>query len=101
MWEMQRFINQRWGSTITETVSFHDRQLESWLKRKLAGLVDLFEAQAGAFREQIRRFRDDPAGSGPSVDLGDLESDLRELHAIATAGETVTEQPRAPHAIRG
>ena len=55
VWATERGIHDRLASTLTEVVSFHDRQLESWLKLKVARLVDLYEAQAGAFREQIRR----------------------------------------------
>jgi GTP-binding protein EngB required for normal cell division len=89
---MQRLIQDRFGPAIKEAVNLYDRQLESWLKSKLARLVDLYEAQAGAFREQIRRLARDPAGAASSVDHGALEADLKDLR-----GAEVRVKPAAGH----
>jgi hypothetical protein len=101
VWATERMIHDRLASTLTEVVSFHDRQLESWLKLKLARLVDLYEAQAGAFREQIRRALDDSAGAGVSADGGDLEADLLELRQTLAVGEAPAKEdnvvPRIKH----
>ncbi len=40
---------------MIEAVAFHDRQLGSWLKLTLTRLIESYEAQAAALREQVRR----------------------------------------------
>ncbi len=68
-------------------MQFYDRQLESWLKAKLAHLVELYETQAGAIREQIRRLATEPADATIAVDEDALEADLRELRAAESADQ--------------
>jgi hypothetical protein len=89
---LQRLIQDRFGPAIKEAVNLYDRQLESWLKSKLARLLDLYEAQAGAFREQIRRLARDPAGAGSSVDQGALEADLKDLRGAEVGAKPATGQ---------
>ncbi len=75
----ERSIPEQAGLAITETVEFYDRQLESWLKTMLARLTELYEAQAAAFREQVRRLATGQADVGMDSDAAALEADLREL----------------------
>jgi GTP-binding protein EngB required for normal cell division len=89
---VERSIRAEWQPAITEAVQFHDRQLESWLKAKLARLIELYEARAGAFREQIRRLVAEPLEGGLTVDDAALEADLRRLRdAGAQAGSAAEE----------
>jgi hypothetical protein len=88
----ERVIGDRFGQAITDAVEFYDRQLEAWVKAKLARLVELYETQAGAFREQIRRLAPEFADTGTIGGEGDLEADLRELRgaeAEAASGPPV------------
>jgi len=75
----ERVIGERFGKAIKDAVEFHDRQLESWVKAKCALLVELYEVQAGAFREQVRRLATAAPDVGSSGDEADLEADLRGL----------------------
>jgi hypothetical protein len=75
----ERSIRARNGEGVTKAVESYDRQLESWLHAKLAGCIKLFEAQAGPFREQVRRLAAEPAGADIAVDVVELERDLSEL----------------------
>ncbi len=64
----ERGIGERNGKAMKEAVEFYDRQLESLVKAKLARLIDLYEMQAGAFREQISALPlNRPTPSRPSV----------------------------------
>ena len=84
-------IRERFGEAIKDAVKLYDRQVESWLKERTARLVELYEMQAGAFREQIRRLAMEPADAvAPDVE-SDLESDLRELRGIEADGRTASE----------
>ena len=60
----ERSIREQAGPAMTEAVEFYDRQLESWLKTMLARLIEIYEAQAAAFREQVRRLATEPADAG-------------------------------------
>ncbi len=82
-----RRISEQYGEAIEDAVQFYDRQLESWLKAKLAHLVELYETQAGAIREQIRRLATEPADATIAVDEDALEADLRELRAAESADQ--------------
>ena len=82
VWSQERTIRERLGNEIRAAVETYDHRVESWFKEKLARLVELYEAQAGAFREQIRRLADRTDGAGPIPGEGDLEMDLRELRII-------------------
>jgi hypothetical protein len=75
----ERRIWERFGRSIPDAVEFYDRNLESWVKAKLARLVELYEAQAGAFREQIRRLTVEVGDADTAGDAHDLAADLREL----------------------
>jgi GTP-binding protein EngB required for normal cell division len=75
----ERSIREHANGTMAEAVELYDKQLESWLKKMLAHLVEAYEAQAAAFREQVRRLATDPADSGVAGDTAALEADLREL----------------------
>ena len=58
---------------------FYDRQLQAWVKANVARLVELYETQAAAYREQLRRLAAGAAAADTALDGEDLEADLREL----------------------
>jgi GTP-binding protein EngB required for normal cell division len=78
----ERAIQERLGPEITDVVEFYDRQLEGWLKANVARVVELYEAQATAFREQLRRLAAPDGEPGAAGDAADLESDLRTLREV-------------------
>jgi len=82
----ERVISDRFGAAIKDAVEFYDRQLESWVKTKTARLVELYEMQAGAFREQIRRLAAHSADVGAAGSDGALAADLRELRMAEVDG---------------
>jgi GTP-binding protein EngB required for normal cell division len=75
----ERWVRRGFGSEIHEAVRFHDRQVQSWLRTNVARMVELYEGQASAFREQLRRLTSE--SPEPSIDdgQGSLEADLRRL----------------------
>ncbi|HZW30002.1 MAG TPA: hypothetical protein VFF52_04795 [Isosphaeraceae bacterium] len=86
-------IQERLGRAITDAVEFDDRNLEWWLNAKLVRLVQLYETQAGAFREQLRRLAATTADAGTAGGDGDLEVDLRELREAEADGGVAAGQP--------
>jgi GTP-binding protein EngB required for normal cell division len=97
----ERVIEERYGKAMNDAVEFYDRQLESWVKAKLARLVELYEMQAGAFREQIRRLAMESADTGRAGGEGDLEADLRELRGAGNEVKVVPGRPDLLHAASG
>ncbi len=92
---VERAIRDRSGHAIAEAVDFHDRQLESWLKVKIARLLELYESEAGAFREQVRRLATGPDGEGSTPGDLALEAELRTLRGTAEAHmQPVPAQPK-------
>jgi hypothetical protein len=87
----ERSFRERAGLAMTEAVELYDRQLESWLKAKLARLIELYETQAAAFREQIRRLATERTDAGIAGNDAALEAELRGLRA--TNAEAVPVQP--------
>ena len=83
VWSIERWVRRGFESEIGEVVQFYDRQVQLWLKTNVCRLVELYETQASAFREQIRRLTSESAD--PSVHDGDgsLERDLRGLRQNA------------------
>jgi GTP-binding protein EngB required for normal cell division len=77
----ERRVSQRYGSAIEDAVQLYDRQLELWAKAQVARLAELYEMQAGAIREQIRRLATESADTASAVDENELEADLNELRA--------------------
>jgi GTP-binding protein EngB required for normal cell division len=75
----ERSIREHAGGAVTEVVELYDRQLESWVRTMLARLVETYETQAVAFREQVRRLATEQVDSGIADDPTALEADLREL----------------------
>jgi GTP-binding protein EngB required for normal cell division len=95
---MERSIREQAGRAMTETVEFYDRQLESWLKTMLARLTEVYEAQAAAFREQVRRLATESAEGGTADDAAALEADLRELRGSPDdTGRIATGLPSMVH----
>jgi GTP-binding protein EngB required for normal cell division len=89
----KRRIRERFGRAIPDAVELYDRNLESWVKAKLARLVDLYESQAAAFREQLRRLAARTPDADTAGDGVDLESDLRGLRGAEADGEVASRQP--------
>jgi hypothetical protein len=81
-------------------VEFYDRQLESWVKANLARLVELYETQAGAFREQIRRLAAEAADAGTAGGESALKADLRELRGAEADRGVASGQPGLVPATR-
>ncbi len=75
----ERAIWERHGPEIADVVEFHDRRLEAWVKANVARVVELYEAQATAFREQVRRLTATAGKPDADGDVADLEADLRAL----------------------
>jgi GTP-binding protein EngB required for normal cell division len=88
----ERSVWRRFGWEIGEAVQFYDRRLHSWLKTNVARLVELYEAQASAFREQVRRLAAEPTDGAAAGGRGKLEADLRELRQDETNAEVSSEQ---------
>ena len=80
----ERAVREQFGE-IAAAVTLYDGQVESWVKSKVSRLVDLYEAQAGAVREQIRRARAEPTGEDVFNDESAIECDLRELREASIA----------------
>ena len=74
-------------------VRFHDRQLQSWLRTNVARMVELYEGQASAFREQIRRLGAESTDGGTVEAQAELEADLRRLRQDETNAEVGSERP--------
>jgi hypothetical protein len=89
VWSIERWVRRGFESELAEVVQFYDRQVQLWLKSNVARLVELYEAQASAFREQIRRLASQSTDS--SVHVGDesLERDLRGLRQNAAEMDSV------------
>jgi GTP-binding protein EngB required for normal cell division len=94
----ERSIREQAGQAMTEAVEFYDRQLESWLKARLARLIEIYEAQAAAFREQVRRLATEPADAVLAGDDAALEADLIELRGTPDEARTVPDPPGMVHA---
>jgi len=89
---IERWVRRGFEYEIGEVVQFHDRQVHSWLKTNVARVVELYEAQASAFREQIRRLAAESTDGGAVGGQGELEADLRELRQNETIAEVSSER---------
>jgi GTP-binding protein EngB required for normal cell division len=96
---IERSVRLRFGSEIREIVRFHDRQLQSWVKTNVARVVELYEAQASAFREQIRRLRAESVDGGTVEAQAELEDDLTGLRQDETNGVIGPKRPGMVAAI--
>lgn len=86
-------VQKRSGAEIAQAAAFYDRRLESWVKSNVARLVELYETQASAFREQLRRLAA-PTGSPSSEgDSAELEADL---HALQSKADGSSRSPLEP-----
>jgi GTP-binding protein EngB required for normal cell division len=91
---IERRLHGRIGARIDEAVAFYDRRLETWVKANVARVVELFEAQADAYREQVRRLTDPSGDPGAVGDAAELDADLRALGAVDDAGCEPAAVPR-------
>jgi GTP-binding protein EngB required for normal cell division len=90
---IERSVRLRFGSEIREVVRFNDRQVQLWLKTNVARIVELYEAQASAFREQIRRLGAESVDGGTVEVQAELEADLRRLRQDETNAVVGSERP--------
>jgi GTP-binding protein EngB required for normal cell division len=80
VWAARRGIEDHFGAMLREQIALHERQLQAWLKTCLGQLVELYEAQAEVFREQVRRFaRDNRDSVEAALELDELSAALLEL----------------------
>jgi hypothetical protein len=86
-------VRRRAGYELRDVVRFHDRQIQSWLKTDVVGIVELYDAQATVFREQIRRLGAESTDAGKAEGGAELESDLRELRREETNAALFSERP--------
>lgn len=89
----ERSIRGSAGRAMTEAVESYDRQLESWLKAMLGSLIELYEAQAAAFREQVRRLATESADAGSTGDSAAIEADLSDLRGTADEPGVAHDRP--------
>jgi hypothetical protein len=85
---IERRVRRGFESEIGEVVQFHDRQVQMWLKTNVARLIERYETQSSAFREQIRRLTSESADSSVDDSHGSLERDLRGLRQNAAESDS-------------
>jgi hypothetical protein len=107
VWSIERWVRRGFESEIGEVVQFYDRQVQLWLKTNVARSVELYESQASAFREQIRRLKSASADSSVHDADGSLERDLLGLRRNAAEmdsariTEVATDQERTSTTTSG
>ncbi len=84
VWAVRRDIEDHLGAVLREQIALHVRQLQAWLKTCLGQLVELYEAQAEVFREQVRRLVHDRDGVEAAPERDDLSAALRELQQVGS-----------------
>jgi GTP-binding protein EngB required for normal cell division len=84
VWAARRSLEKRTGRTLREWLQQYDRQVRAWLKASLRQLLELYEAQAEVFREQLRRLAGDGAASPSGSEAQELKADIGELRRIET-----------------
>ncbi|HEX4128755.1 MAG TPA: dynamin family protein [Pirellulales bacterium] len=75
-----RTLEAQLGPEVRSAVALYDRQLKAWIRKNLAEIEELYESQAGFFREQARRLTADVEGIEADAQTADLQGDLDELH---------------------
>lgn len=74
---VERTLREQFASAIRDFVEPYDRQLHAWLKATVSQLGELYEAQAEAAREQLRRLSANTTGE--PADVSQLKADLSAL----------------------
>jgi hypothetical protein len=74
-------IREHSGRAVTDALETYDRHVESWLKSKIARSIELYEAQAGPIREQMRRLATRSEDGPMTADVAALNADLAELRS--------------------
>jgi GTP-binding protein EngB required for normal cell division len=95
----RRALQKRLGPALRDYVELYDGQLRAWVRTGIAGLVDLYESQAEALREQVRRLTSTADGTEPATGSGELLADLQELQGAelpAEPGESHRPTPSHP-----
>src|SRR5207249_3518720 len=64
---VRRSLERRLEPGLSEYVALYDHQLQAWLKSADAQLRELYETQAGVFREQARRLAADGNETGEAA----------------------------------
>lgn len=86
VWVTRRALGRVLGPAFREEAQLHDRQLQAWLKSRLAQLVELYETQADLFRQHLRRFAGEANGGAGTSDLNGLRADLLKLRQDTKPG---------------
>jgi len=84
VWALRRAIENHLGPMLLEQVQLYDRQLQAWLRACVGQFVELYEAQAEVFREQMRRLTGDRAVADSPPELNELRSMLQELQPVGS-----------------
>lgn len=82
-----RAVEDELGEEIKQVAGLYDRRLQAWARENVVRLTALYEAQASAFREQVRRLSFAPAGDDGAGDAESLEADLEALRPSGTPEE--------------
>ncbi len=91
VWASRRAIEKHLGPALREQVQLYDRQLQAWLKACVGQFVELYEAQAEVFREQVRRLTGDGATADSIPVQNELQATLRELQQAGSPERPVQE----------
>jgi GTP-binding protein EngB required for normal cell division len=91
VWASRRAIKKHLGTVVREQVQLYDRQLQTWLKVCVGQFVELYEAQAEVFREQVRRLTGDGAIADSMPEQNELQAALRELQQAGSPDRPVQE----------
>ena len=72
------------GPKIRDTVEQYDRRLQKWIHENVGRVGALYEAQASAFREQVRRLLSESSGDGVEEADDSMDADLDLLRQYGT-----------------
>ncbi len=88
----RRQIAEFVGPALREQLELRDRQIQAWLKRSLASMIESYENQAEIFSTRAQRSHGPVAEASGEVDGSDLAEDLQELRQVETALPTEAAQ---------
>ncbi len=78
-WLTERRLRDGLSGELEEAVRLYDSRLHAWARENLSQVVGLYEDQADAVREQLRRYSSEGDEDGSRIDRGELERSLAEL----------------------
>jgi len=80
-------VKKQLAEQVEYYVKLYSAQLQSWLKKSIAQVVEPYRSQAEVFREQLRRITTSDTGTADKKETAELIRDLQELERTAK-GET-------------